>query len=314
MNTSLNRNADLNQLYDHCMERKNLLLAAANGMGKTRLLLQLQEKLVGRRICFSVSLRGMVSLQQFTDALINTVNSVAQNHPNVAYNLKQFFGQHAAPIGHPEKTELFLTALANCFEQMAKDFLFVLEDAHEWEVDYPLVDLLYRLAKPKNSQFLVSSSNTWLAPNDLPKMNLAPLHSENVEAPSLNEETKAELLQFSMGNAALFMELVEVIEEHQQTLPACKDILLERYHPTFSSFKSRFTSLQWRLLKAISKEEIVPQPHAFDFLVKHRLGAASSIERAIKNLADTGMARKTDEGWIVSNPLFNRWLQWVYQT
>ena len=88
--------------------------------------------------------------------------------------------------------------------------------------------------------------------------------------------------------------------------------VLERYHAIYYNFRKRFTDLQWKLLLAIACEERVLHPHAFEFLINYRLGAASSVERALRNLSDTGIIQNTPEGWKVSDIRFQRWLVQLY--
>ncbi|MDZ7848457.1 MAG: hypothetical protein U5L96_17845 [Owenweeksia sp.] len=63
---------------------------------------------------------------------------------------------------------------------------------------------------------------------------------------------------------------------------------------------------------AIAAEGRVAQPHSFDFLVNYRLGAASSVERALRNLSDTGIIHQAENGWRVSQIIFQRWIEWLY--
>lgn len=111
---------------------------------------------------------------------------------------------------------------------------------------------------------------------------------------------------FSQGN----LSILKALSSERDFKP---QVLLDNHHPTFSLLRKRLTDLQWRLLKAIALQERVAQPHAFEFLVANKLGAASSVERALRNLLQTDLIiKEEEEGYRLSNTLLMRWIQSLY--
>jgi len=65
-----------------------------------------------------------------------------------------------------------------------------------------------------------------------------------------------------------------------------------------------------QLLVALAKEE-GPQVQLFssDFLRKHNLGSASSVQRAITRLLEEEVLEKADGGYQFTDVFFKRWLR-----
>jgi hypothetical protein len=82
---------------------------------------------------------------------------------------------------------------------------------------------------------------------------------------------------------------------------------------TYMQYRTLLSPIQWQLLLAIAKEGYVAAPQAQDFLRKHRIGAASSVQKALNALLDKEMifsietAEKTT--YRVYNVLLMRWLE-----
>jgi len=64
-----------------------------------------------------------------------------------------------------------------------------------------------------------------------------------------------------------------------------------------------------RLLKAIASEGCVKEILSGDFIAKHRLKAASSVNSAIKKLVSSEMVYKTEAGYIVYDRFMGEWLR-----
>ena len=308
------RESELTALYDQVISREDILLYAPSGSGKTHLCQLLIPKLQDRRICFYLSMRGLLSLQSWYEELIYSIKNSSAHYPNVDYQLKRFFAEQAPPTGfEPRNLKNYLDQLAATLERISQDFLFIFEDIHEWEPDLRLGDLFTTLSTPKNCQLLLTSAYVPEGFEFTTAQNLPPIDLQHLKAAlALPDETLQPLLDFSRGNAAFLLDLLKEGAAASMELHQAAGSVLQHHHSLFYIFRKRFTPLQWKLLCAIANEGVVKQPHAFDFLVKHNLGAASSVERALQNLISSQMVTKKEDGWMIEQVVFERWLQWVY--
>ena len=320
MAISLSRLDELTHLYDHIMSRENVFLYGSTGIGKTFLSNLLIDKLQGRRVCFYRSLRGILSPQQYLEEFVREISRVARNHSNLDYQLKRFLDEN--PIyrfNSMNELDNWFQNLATTLAQIGLDFLFIFDDLHEWETDNDLDAVLQHLQTlnlGNNCQLLVVSNRD--TSQNIKESKFSPYYLSSVKKeiiwPDGNEEWQEKAYQFTNGNTAFLLELLEYAEKDNHEIDQSIFRLMHDYHPVLGKIKARFTNLQWKLLRSIAFEEIVEQPHSFDFLVHHKLGAASSVERALRNLHDTQMVVKTEAGWKLSNIIYQRWLQWLYST
>lgn len=317
MEFSFSRQGELNSLYNQIMVRDNILLFGSTGIGKSYFIKKLKGKLQGRRVCFYRSLRGIISTQQYLNELIRDMREVAKSHSNLDYQFRRFLESH--PIYQYEtlpQLNAWFHDLTVTLGQIGLDFLFIFDDIHEWEDDDE-IDFLYEhfriLNQASNCQILLASNRNSSGKMENLKINpfpLGPIPMETIwEKP---EDWQEKAYQFSQGNTIFLIEIIQYCSKNDGDFASAKGDLMNDYHPVLGKIKKRFTKLQWRLLRAIAFEEIVEQPHSFDFLVRHKLGAASSVERALRNLHDSQMIIKTDQGWKLSNIIYQRWLQWLY--
>lgn len=317
MEFSFSRQSELSPLYNQIMVRENILLFGSTGIGKTFLIKKLKGKLEGRRVCFYRSLRGIISTQQYLNELIRDMRQVAKSHSNLDYQLRRFLESH--PIYQYEslpQLDSWFKDLTVTLGQIGLDFLFVFDDLHEWE-DEDEVTYLHEhfaiLNQASNCQILLASnrdSSSQIENLKISSFRLGPLNLETIWKEPTDWQEKA--YQYSQGNTSFLIEIIQYCKKNQGDFLAAKADLMNDYHSVLGKVKRRFTKLQWRLLRAIAFEEIVEQPHSFDFLVRHKLGAASSVERALRNLHESQMILKTDKGWKLSNIIYQRWLQWLY--
>ncbi len=312
----IQRDLEITQLYDLVMARESIFLHAPSGMGKTHTIQALFRKLEGRRICFYLSARGMLNNEQLLLGLEQCVKQVAARHSNVEYQLKRFFEEHPMPAGEAvQPINNWFESLLVAIQSISQDFLFVIEDLDQWEGESSPSELFGNFFGSRNSQLLMSANSFNPAfegdatPFELPQLQL----SNFTEINSHESETNAKsLLKFTRGNTAFVLDLLQNKNPADIKLQSHINKVMAIYQPAFYTFRKRFTDLQWRLLKAIANEDKVLQPHSFEFLMNYRLGAASSVERALKNLADTGMILRMEDGWQIENVVLQRWLQWLY--
>lgn len=309
------RNSELTQLYDRVMERDNIFLHAPTGMGKTHTLNELYKKLEGRRICFYVSVRGFTSNNQFLHQLRKAVRHTAKNYSNVDYQMRRFFDDTPLPTSsRPSAVDQWLENLLIALQSISQDFLFMIEDIDQWEGQDPIEDLLQKFFGSRNSHLILTAGRHFGGFDQADAFELSAVKVEHLpEAEGLSSDQLGELLKYTRGNTSFLLDLLNGGDQAHFNFSKSVNRLMQRRQPAFYSFRHRFTDLQWRLLKAIAAENVVPQPHSFEFLMNHRLGAASSVERALKNLSESKMILKIPEGWQISNVVFQRWLQWLYQ-
>ncbi len=306
------RTALLQSLYDRVTVREDILLYGQAGNGKTHLLKQLQKRLLQRRICFYFSFRGIRAFDAFTTYYQEVLQTEARNHPTVDYHLKQFFQQN--PVIQLRNWTQWLNwhqHLTGTLGQLSQDLLFVIDHFEEWEVSgkshFP-DEALPQIRELRNCQWLIATQQETIF-DGFSVMEVPPLTIKEVEESTLPVESLQEYHSYTKGNVAFLTELLA----HEGNLEPQIKALMEQRHRHFLFFKARFTSLQWNLLRALALEENVQQPLAFSFLVKYKLGAASSVDRALTNLLSSRMILKSqEEGYILRDVALLRWFQWLY--
>jgi len=85
---------------------------------------------------------------------------------------------------------------------------------------------------------------------------------------------------------------------------------------TFMQYRSLLSPIQWKLLVAIAKEGFVTEIQAYSFLHKHKIGAASSAQKALKALLDKEMIFSIETldktAYRVYNVFLMRWLERIF--
>ncbi len=62
------------------------------------------------------------------------------------------------------------------------------------------------------------------------------------------------------------------------------NLLLQEQEPIFINYRNLLTSLQWKLLKAIAKEDQLYSPTSKHFIIKYKIGSSASLIRALDSL------------------------------
>ena len=75
------------------------------------------------------------------------------------------------------------------------------------------------------------------------------------------------------------------------------------------SLLTAYPSGSVRLLKAIASEGCVKEILSGDFITKHRLKAASSVNSALKKLVDNELVYKKPEGYTIYDRFMGEWLR-----
>ncbi len=91
-------------------------------------------------------------------------------------------------------------------------------------------------------------------------------------------------------------------------LKCCLNILEENEH-VYYSFRNLLSDAQWKLLKAVAKEEIAAQPMSKDFIEKYKLGAQSTVQRSLAALIQKEMLCQSDEGYYLPDVFMSRWFE-----
>jgi hypothetical protein len=102
---------------------------------------------------------------------------------------------------------------------------------------------------------------------------------------------------FARGGTITTKELQEVISE-----------ILEREKSVFGSFSRLFSDAQWQLLKAIAREDFIEAPSGMAFISKYELGAASTVQSALKRLIELEFVIEDNGGYRIHDVLYGRWL------
>jgi len=108
---------------------------------------------------------------------------------------------------------------------------------------------------------------------------------------------------FSRGGKNISVEHVKKMCDEQLNLQQV----------TYMQYRNLLSPIQWKLLIAIAKEGFVTEPQAQGFLKKYKIGAASSVQKALSALIDKEMIftietmKKT--AYRVYNVFLMRWLE-----
>ncbi len=85
--------------------------------------------------------------------------------------------------------------------------------------------------------------------------------------------------------------------------------IVDEQETVFQNYYASLTEIQANLLQAIAKEGIVVSPFAHHFISRYQLKAASSVRTALKILQDRQIVYRQQEGYIVDDRFFSKWLR-----
>ena len=85
--------------------------------------------------------------------------------------------------------------------------------------------------------------------------------------------------------------------------------ILEEEQTVFSNYRNLLTSVQWRVLVALSKDAPVSEPTSGAFLRKHNISSTSTMSTAIKALQEKELIIKIKDQYIIHDTLLMRWIQ-----
>ncbi|MFI5220681.1 MAG: ATP-binding protein [Bacteroidia bacterium] len=105
----------------------------------------------------------------------------------------------------------------------------------------------------------------------------------------------------------LFAKVLSKIDDTE--VNAVFNEVLEESKATYFNYRNLLTDAQWNLLRAIANEEHAAMPTSFEFMKRYNLGAPSTINRSLNALLDKEMILKGENGYIVYDVFFSRWLE-----
>lgn len=105
----------------------------------------------------------------------------------------------------------------------------------------------------------------------------------------------------------LYSESVKRIKK-EDVQYALLNILLEN-EALYYNYRSLLTEHQWKLVKAIAKEEGIDEVTSGRFIKENNLNNHSTVRRGIQALLDKEMIYKENEGYYVYDLFFSKWLE-----
>ncbi len=89
--------------------------------------------------------------------------------------------------------------------------------------------------------------------------------------------------------------------------------ILKEQENIFFQYRKLLTASQWKLLKAIAKEEIVYHPTGNAFLSKYKIGSPASAKRSMDALIEKEMVYSLEKpegsAYLVYDCFLSRWLE-----
>lgn len=304
------RKRDLQDAYDRIMARENLQFHGQVGAGKSYLLNELKQKLRGRRILLELEFKGIYQMEELVQSLRRRVENTSDQNAGLEYQVKRLHQEYLpGPAQDLSEFKNYLERLAGLIFTIGLDVVICLKEPEYCEVPNldteTLSQAFLEVCRASNLQFLVLSEETLLPEKFKIKLQIPAAIDIWEEVSSLEEKQ----LRYSKGNLAFLKAIIEHTNKSGKL--NCR-MLFKSHEQQFQMLRKRFTTLQWNLLRALAGSESVNQPHAFNFLVEHKLGAASSVERALRNLLDTGYVLRTEDGYELKDPWLHRWIQHLY--
>jgi AAA+ ATPase superfamily predicted ATPase len=279
------------------------------------------KKTLGKKALeFITSLRPVISYDQFTGS------------PEVTLTLSQ-----------PKQQEQSLASLLQFLDRLNTTVVLALDEFQQIS-QYPETNteaMLRTLIQPlKNVRFVFSGSSRHVltqmfTQNKRPffgstqMLDLAAIEKQDYTAfikkhfESHRRKISPEALDFICGWTRLHTYYTQVVCNRlfsegfskidlQTVQEICLQILNEQ-EVVFFQYRTLLTAAQWQLLKAIAKEEKVYQPTSKDFMVQHKLGTPSNVQRSLDALLTKEMVYKEEqkEGncYLVYDCFLSRWLQ-----
>lgn len=137
---------------------------------------------------------------------------------------------------------------------------------------------------------------------------------------NIHEKTVEEILKWTRQHTyyvqllsnRLYTNSADIIDNNMWQEEAQK--LLKEQDLIFFTYRDILTKPQWKLLKAIAKEEQVKNITASDFIKKYDLGSSSGVIRSLNSLRKKDLIYKKfntngEAHYLIYDTLFQRWLE-----
>lgn len=109
----------------------------------------------------------------------------------------------------------------------------------------------------------------------------------------------------------LYAQEIKRIDE--QAVNNTLHAILQENESTYFQYRNLLTAIQWNLLKAIAREEIVERPYSNDFIKRNHLGTPAGVKRALEALVEKDLVyfESTTERshYEINDKFLLRWMQ-----
>ena len=245
---------------------------------------------------FSLGLSGKISGEQS----LRSIGEFLQNRDHqivIAIDEFQQVSRYADQDGE---------AVFRSFMQEFPRLRFIFSGSHR--------KLMTSIFADSNRPFYKSCSMLALGP--IPKGSYFPFIQKHFEEDgrSISKELMEKIYDWADGQTYSIQLLCNRLfgsgkEVKDESLNELIEEILEEESPVFSNYFHLLPKMQWKVLKAIAKERKVENPLSKGFLKKHDLGAASSVNTAIKALEEKEMLAWEEGQFFVHDLIFSRWLE-----
>ncbi|WP_194973644.1 AAA family ATPase [Aquiflexum lacus] len=196
-------------------------------------------------------------------------------------------------------------AIFRVWTQQFPDIRFIFSGSHR--------TMMVEMFADKSRPFYQSAQLMSLLPIPLEKYIPFIQWHFKAKGKSISNEQIAMIYNWSRGQTYtiqlvcnyLYSQYTQVKDENIQK--TYQDIL-EQQQGIFANFPKMLTKTQWNVFRAIAKEEPLYNPLSKDFIQKHRLGAASTVNTALKSLQKSELVVVDDEAYLVHEVLLARWM------
>jgi len=182
--------------------------------------------------------------------------------------------------------------------------------------------LLHMFSSP-NQPFFNSTQLFSLGKIENEKYEKFIIHHFNNSNKKITSDVVQQILEWNYthtANVQEFCSRLHELDSHEITedqLNLIKEQIFNNYEQVYFNYRELLTFTQWQVLKAVGRENELKQPTSKAFISKHKLGAQSSIKRALAALIDNDMVvvhidENDDKVYAVQDVYFRRWLQYKY--
>ncbi len=192
-----------------------------------------------------------------------------------------------------------------------------------WMQEYPDIRFIYSgshrtlmtsMFTEKSRPFYQSSQLLSLEPIAEVEYSNFILHHFSENGKTIDEETIPELYKWCRGQTYTIQRVCNYLFDYFENakakdLQSVFDKIIEQDKPMFANYQKMLTKMQWRVLKAIAKEEPLKNPMGKEFVQNYGLGATSSVQAALKSLQKKEIIIREEDNYLVHDVILARWLQ-----